>query len=830
MPAADNKKNNKPKKTAIKKAVSKKSVRKKVTTRKTVTKSTSKPSLKSTDKKKNTEPVLKTKIAKNEVQDVNLPQNASVRMIEKAGVLQVELDKYIKSSFIKVAYVSGLCFILVGWAYASSNLHLLSVATNNLAQSLDAVQQEGPISGDSTDVQGQTEPIKDPIFNEPETVTEPQQTTDPVAYPPPIFEIITQAPKVTDNHFSFVFSVTNVSSVDLKIKNLDTGKLMPPVILESKSGDKYRAEIPAETYPDALYQIFVYVKPLDSTLGERVYSQRFEVKTAESGGGSDTVVIEEEVDPEVAETAGDNEEITPIVSEEESETLLTEVEADKIDSSGSDNFEVRIKAPDDELSGVVQIELRMPSLLGRAELYARPVNSLQSKFLTSAVKKQDNWLFILDTTTTLPNGSYEMYAVAKGEMTQTSNSIFLKVLNPVQYSPVPQMPMVSVEETAGTDPQPEVGQVSAVPTFNPTVEPIKPPRDFVEITPEPTPTSSPYLKTVDSTRVYKEVITTNTDSLNKILKNLAAAEQSGDEILIKAAKEELRNKRREIVSDTLRDEKLRDEADDIDRELEIKFADLEKKVETFERLRRDKSEGSTALDTDKDGISDFDEINIYNTNPNSPDSDNDGFNDGIEIVRGYDPTSDEPEAIVKFESPKENKLLTRDDVLQVEEILPIVDVNVGEGTTSPLATEIRGKGLPNSFMTLFIFSQPTVVTIKTDEDGKFVYTFDKELEDGEHEIYVAVTDNTGDIIAQSSAFSFIKTAQAFTPIDASEGVVISADSDISSSGNTYGIVAGMGLLALGLVLVMLGVGLRTKDEDIVLVGEASDNSNFENQS
>ncbi|HNV97543.1 MAG TPA: CAP domain-containing protein [bacterium] len=43
------------------------------------------------------------------------------------------------------------------------------------------------------------------------------------------------------------------------------------------------------------------------------------------------------------------------------------------------------------------------------------------------------------------------------------------------------------------------------------------------------------------------------------------------------------------------------------------------------------------IDSDKDGLSDFDEINIYKTNPNNPDTDGDGINDCEEIKRGLNP-------------------------------------------------------------------------------------------------------------------------------------------------------------------------------------------------
>ena len=45
-------------------------------------------------------------------------------------------------------------------------------------------------------------------------------------------------------------------------------------------------------------------------------------------------------------------------------------------------------------------------------------------------------------------------------------------------------------------------------------------------------------------------------------------------------------------------------------------------------------------DTDEDGLSDYDEINVYNTDPLNPDSDGDGLNDGSDVKLGLDPNND----------------------------------------------------------------------------------------------------------------------------------------------------------------------------------------------
>jgi len=53
-------------------------------------------------------------------------------------------------------------------------------------------------------------------------------------------------------------------------------------------------------------------------------------------------------------------------------------------------------------------------------------------------------------------------------------------------------------------------------------------------------------------------------------------------------------------------------------------------------------------DSDNDGLSDFDEINIYRTNLQSSDTDNDGFTDGEEIKYNYDPNKNFDDKLLKI--------------------------------------------------------------------------------------------------------------------------------------------------------------------------------------
>ncbi|MDD5464651.1 MAG: Ig-like domain-containing protein, partial [Candidatus Moranbacteria bacterium] len=60
---------------------------------------------------------------------------------------------------------------------------------------------------------------------------------------------------------------------------------------------------------------------------------------------------------------------------------------------------------------------------------------------------------------------------------------------------------------------------------------------------------------------------------------------------------------------------------------------------------------------------------------------------------------------------------------------------------------LSGKGESNSLVTIYIFSDdPFVISLMTDGDGNWSYELDRELADGKHEAYVAVTDESGKII------------------------------------------------------------------------------------
>lgn len=231
-----------------------------------------------------------------------------------------------------------------------------------------------------------------------------------------------------------------------------------------------------------------------------------------------------------------------------------------------------------------------------------------------------------------------------------------------------------------------------------------------------------------------------------------------------------------------------------------------------EIILKERIGGAIIKDSDKDGISDYDEINLYQTNPFAADTDGDSYIDSVEIEFGFNPHDSSSEALVTYESPKETGLV-REDLLAVDSIASISPSETegnGEATEGGRAL-ISGKGLPSSFVTLYIYSTPIVVTVKTDTDGNWNYIFDKELENGNHEVYVAITSNTGRVVAKSNPLSFVKTAEAFTETNAVAAVMTAPSSDPSLfSSNMLLLVGSIAIVALGLVLLLLGIHVKDR--------------------
>lgn len=175
------------------------------------------------------------------------------------------------------------------------------------------------------------------------------------------------------------------------------------------------------------------------------------------------------------------------------------------------------------------------------------------------------------------------------------------------------------------------------------------------------------------------------------------------------------------------------------------------------------------VDTDSDGLPDDLEARLK-TDPKNPDSDGDSFSDFTEVKNGYNPlgggelSEDTPLAPIDravisgapLEQPKTEGM--EDPELLVEGVSTEEEAQGGK-------TTIGGKAAPGEVVTIYIYSYlPVVLTTTADADGNWSYDLESSLTDGQHEAYVAVTDETGKIKTKSSPLSFfVNSAQAASP-------------------------------------------------------------------
>ncbi len=86
-------------------------------------------------------------------------------------------------------------------------------------------------------------------------------------------------------------------------------------------------------------------------------------------------------------------------------------------------------------------------------------------------------------------------------------------------------------------------------------------------------------------------------------------------------------------------------------------------------------------DTDKDGLSDWDELNVYQTSPYLEDSDSDGFSDKSEILVGENPNCAKGQDCSAGDSLSKGDGISSDNEI-LSNLLGQADVNLNIGTSS----------------------------------------------------------------------------------------------------------------------------------------------------
>ena len=445
--------------------------------------------------------------------------------------------------------------------------------------------------------------------------------------------------------------------------------------------------------------------------------------------------------------------------------------------------------PTAPVRGIAQFKIQVANATA-VKLYAQNSNGLVQTPLGVASKKDTTiWIASFDTTA-IPDGEYTLIAaISNSYGTYENRPLRFTVKNRIDPVPTPAQADAITELT---------DIAKSVPPTPP--KPLVPP---IAVNPRPVATST---------------LITITDGADTAiaaeLDKLAVALRSGDTLKIAGIKANIESLTKQIIYRSTGNTDQKDLNDVISKHVSEVIARTESNVITIDRIISARTGDNASKDSDTDGIPDFDEVTIYKTNPFVADTDNDGFFDGAEIMSGYDPLDVKTEAYVAYESPKAAGI-EQQNLLAVTSITTAAPLISDAPTTTEAVTAaiISGKAPANSYVTLYIFSTPIVITIKTDSDGGWNYHFDRELENGVHEVYVGVTDNAGKIVAKSAPFSFIKTAEAYSgQKEISDAVTTPAPAtphNLLSSTMLY-ILFGFSVVVIGLVLMLIGTQLDSR--------------------
>jgi hypothetical protein len=447
------------------------------------------------------------------------------------------------------------------------------------------------------------------------------------------------------------------------------------------------------------------------------------------------------------------------------------------------------------LSGSAGLKIDVASAQ-KVEVYALKNDELTPRFLGNAKSVDiDTWVYYVNTKN-IPNGEYRFVArVTSVYGSYDTSTERVKVMN--QLAEITAAQTEKIESITALEKE----VVSTLVAPKSEQDPIKQPEGVVQAA------------------VEKLDIHELTSELDARLQRLAVAVRFGDlETIDKIKAESIAIPPEGTEEEKEKARLLKAKADDY---INDALKKVEEKVALTNKLFEERTKEKATLDSDQDGIADYDEVTLFKTNPFSADSDADGFLDGFEVQGGFDPNNAESESLIAYESPKEAGLV-KADLLEVFGVVS-APTDVEERTAKPAAI-ISGKALPNSFVSLYIFSTPIVVTVKTEADGSWAYRFDKELEDGEHEVFIGITDNAGKIVAKSNAFAFVKEAEAFTgatsPNTTAAPVADAAESDSLMSEFMIYLVLSISVVAIGLVLILLGLHLdaqarKSKKDEVV---------------
>ncbi len=308
-------------------------------------------------------------------------------------------------------------------------------------------------------------------------------------------------------------------------------------------------------------------------------------------------------------------------------------------------------------------------------------------------------------------------------------------------------------------------------------------------------------------------------------KNFIEERHLGNIIAKQIKYNEILEKKDEMVGKSMKVEDLEDKIIQDEKIVSIIRKDLGIKIiATNESIVLDEEDNLTQtapiafmIDSDEDGLPDDMEKRL-GTDPFKADTDEDGHDDGEEVKNGYNPLGkgDLEKKLSPIEKAMmENKPLGH-PITEGEEMenFFVKNISNAEDAHGNLVEGyvLSGKTKPNSVATLYIYSDlPVVVTVDADQYGNWRYQLDQSLIEGEHEVYIAINDDTGKVIEKSKPLNFfIKEASAVSVKDFVSVAKASSEEPKKSEVSIYNYLLITLFMAVAGILLFLAIIINKK--------------------
>ena len=216
------------------------------------------------------------------------------------------------------------------------------------------------------------------------------------------------------------------------------------------------------------------------------------------------------------------------------------------------------------------------------------------------------------------------------------------------------------------------------------------------------------------------------------------------------------------------------------------------------------------IDSDRDGLPD-DMERILGTDPLKADTDGDGVSDRDELKNGTDPLDPN-----NGQPPKPLDATTQAIVDgmplgqprgsgQTDAAMDVHECRADEVPGGQVSgVMLCGRCQPNTTCLIYTYSYvPMVLTTVADANGNFSYNLGDSISDGGHTVYVALTDDQGQVTQKSNPLSlFVRAAQAVTAADFVREDVVTTAEPMARMEWTY-LLGVIGLVVVSAVAALL---------------------------